>query len=159
MDAVDYQGKWYPASIVAVEPAVRKGEQEEQSAPSASNNPEEEEEGERSSRSDQGTGATTPTTPIARVKVHFDNFASKWDEWYEVDTTRLCPPGSVTGGGSVKSGRFSPIRHRSSRVSVVTERYRPFCWMLMASWLPQVIAWPAGSRPYPFHVVYPPCHG
>lgn len=112
MDAVDYQGKWYPATIVAVEPAVRRGEQEEQATPSASNNPEE--EGNERDGSNQGTAGTTQTAPIGRVKVHFDNFASKWDEWYEVDSTRLCPPGSVTGN---KSGRFSPIRHRSNRVS------------------------------------------
>lgn len=113
---MDYQGKWYPATIVAVEPATRRGEQEEQ----ASNNEEDEDK----------SGPNPPTTsiaPIAKVKVHFHNFASKWDEWYDVDSTRLCPPGSVIGNKS--SSKFSPLRPKSSRVSqsFLSEALKALC--------------------------------
>jgi len=102
VDAVDYQGKWYSATIVAVEPATRRSESEDILHGT-------EDDDDRS-----GPVPMISTGQPGRVKVHFDNFASKWDEWYDVDSTRLCPPGSVVGNKSIKT---SPFRPRSSRVS------------------------------------------
>ena len=102
LDAVDYQGKWYSATVVAVEPVTRRSESEDLQAGG-------EDDDDRS-----GPLPMIGTGQPGRVKVHFDNFAAKWDEWYDVDSTRLCPPGSVTGN---KNTKLSPFRARPAKAS------------------------------------------
>jgi hypothetical protein len=103
VDAIDYQGKCYSGTIVALEEVVDG----ERGAARGGN-----ERGDDDGR--PSSAATDPPTPSnggerrKTVKVRFDNFAPKWDEWYDAASARLCPEGSLT---SVRA-KLSPFRNR-----------------------------------------------
>jgi len=70
VDAIDHRNHWFPGSVIEI---VVDGDE---------NNPDEEAE-ER-----------VDMEPTTKVKVHFDNFSTKWDEIYSIESfneSRVCP--------------------------------------------------------------------
>lgn len=53
---------------------------------------------QKGSRHNSGIGGPQVPIPqpIAKIKVHFDGYSSKWDEVYEPESNKIAPPGSYT---------------------------------------------------------------
>jgi len=68
VDAIDHKNHWFPGSVIEI---VVADEEE-----------------------DKPEGEGDPVEPTMKVKVHFDNFSSKWDEMYSIEhfnEGRVCP--------------------------------------------------------------------
>ena len=80
VDAIDHRGNWFPGSVVE----LVEGVQSSSDKPSAD-----------------------PTAGMTKVRVHFDNFSTKWDELYTIDHFR--------------EGKVRPLYSHSSRRAKPTE--------------------------------------
>ncbi|CAM9338225.1 unnamed protein product, partial [Chrysoparadoxa australica] len=82
LDAMDYQGRWYPGSIAAVETGLQRRADADAKFS----------QGNGVVGEAMGGGLLQKKDPM-RVRVHFDCFAAQWDEWYDSNSLRLAPSG------------------------------------------------------------------
>ncbi|CAN0221533.1 unnamed protein product, partial [Phaeothamnion confervicola] len=119
VDAMDYQGRWYPGSVVNVEQVSTRGEgaiahKKKRSggvdlaaaggAESGTQTPQQPSPKETAPGTVAAAAATAAMNGQAlrtRVRVHFDRFSSQWDEWYDAMSCRLAPETSQTAPASV----------------------------------------------------------
>ena len=98
VDACDYRGKWFAGSVVAVD----RGDGDGRNSPGGGGSPAAKDGAPRTPRAKPPAGATDSEKRSgrkrrpepARVRVHFDKFAPKWDEWFDADSAKLAPPGA-----------------------------------------------------------------
>lgn len=101
VDAMDYQGRWYTGSVVQVQQySGIRSSMGMISSPGVYNFPTSTDMGARQSHGvtspGTGTGTGTGTATYTKVRVHFDKFSTKWDEWYDINSHKLAPLGCYT---------------------------------------------------------------
>ena len=109
LDAMDYRGGWYDASVAAIAalrpPPGRDAWAEEQGPPAPRRRPS---LAELSAAPRVGAVGAAGGGAAYFLRVHFRSFADKWDEWYAAESLRLAPHGShalvLDRGGAARGG-------------------------------------------------------
>lgn len=93
VDAMDYQGRWYTGTVVQVQQySGMRSSMGVVPTPGVYNFPTSSDAAARTS----APGATEGSATYVKIRVHFDKFSPKWDEWYDQNSHKLAPIGSYT---------------------------------------------------------------